>query len=125
MATSLRKNVVLHCNDYALAMESVQVTKTGTMDNGSALVADGTEAAEADVASVVGFIDDPQFEAFAAVGETHLVNVVKRQAIVNGTAVKYSDVAELDSTQLAALQAVVDAKGIKLQTAVVDTSRLQ
>lgn len=125
MATSLRKNVVLHCNDYALAMESVQVTKTATMDNGSALVAAGTEAAEADVASVVGFIDDPQFAEFAEVGKTHLVNVVKRLAIVNGTAVKYSDVAELDAAQLATLQAAVEDKSIKLQTAVVDTSRLQ
>lgn len=126
MAISYRKKVTLHCADPKLSMESVLVTVTATMTHGSALVAAGTEATKADVADVVGFIDDQQFGEFKpAVGTTALVNVVKRNAIVNSDALVYSDDQNgLSALEVAALAAAVEGKNLLIQSAVTDFSRL-
>jgi hypothetical protein len=121
MATSERKNAVLHCADVPLSYESVQVTVTATMGNGSLLLADNTEGAAADAATVVSIIDDPKFdEGFYAVGDTILVPVGKRNLIASSDVIKFSDAAYGAET----LTALV-AAGVKLQSSTVDFSRLQ
>ena len=70
--------------------ETLSVTKTATMTNGSALVAAGTEAAIASVALVTQVIDDPAVELLAT-GETGLVSVAVRGCIFNTAAINYSD----------------------------------
>ena len=70
--------------------ETVQVTKTATMANGSALVAANTEAAIANVALVAKVIDDPAIDAVAT-GDTALVSVAVRGNIFNVAAINYSD----------------------------------
>ena len=70
--------------------ETLSVTKTATMANGSALVAAGTEAALADVALVTQVIDDPAIDAVAD-GDTALVSVAVRGCIFNTDAINYSD----------------------------------
>jgi len=121
MATSERKNAVLHCADVPLSYTSVLVTVTDTMGNGSLLVAAGTEAAIADSATATGIIDDPKFdEGFYKVGDQLLVPVAQRNLIANADVIKFSDGAYTNE----ALTALVVA-GVKLQTATVDFSRLQ
>ena len=70
--------------------ETLSVTKTATMFNGSALVAAGTEAAIASVALVTQIIDDPSVELLET-GETGLVAVAVRGNIFNTAAINYSD----------------------------------
>lgn len=121
MAESYRKKVTLHVADAPLSMESVLVTPTATMTHGSALKADGTEALAAEAANVVGFIDDIQFGEFNGDNTaTVLVNVVKRNAIINEDAIKYSDAA-----WDAAGTAAVEARGLLVQAAATDFSLKQ
>jgi hypothetical protein len=70
--------------------ETLTVTKTATMFNGSALVAAGTEAAIANVALVTQVIDDPAID-IVATGDTALVAVAVRGCIFNTAAINYSD----------------------------------
>ncbi len=70
--------------------ETVTVTKTATMANGSALVAANTEAAIANVALVAKVIDDPSID-LVATGSTALVSVAVRGNIFNTAAISYSD----------------------------------
>ena len=70
--------------------ETLSVTKTATMANGSALVAAGTEAAIASVALVTQVIDDPAVELLED-GATGLVSVAVRGNIFNTAAINYSD----------------------------------
>lgn len=121
MATSQRNKAVLACQDPARAYESVLVTVTDTMKNGSLLVAAGTEAAIADAADVVGVIDDLKFdEGFYTTGDVILVPVAKRDSILNGSVLTFSD-GERTNEALP----LIAAAGNTIQTAVVDFSRLQ
>mgnify|MGYP000182354736 CR=1 FL=1 len=120
MATSHRQPVVLNTLSAAMggnmSYESVLVTVTATMQNGSLLVAANTEAAAADAATVTGIIDFPQFEVGDyAVGDVILVPVVRRDAIVNLNALHFSDGAYTNE----GLTALAGA-GIRLQD--VETS---
>lgn len=74
--------------------ETVEVTKTATMKNGSALVAANTEAAIASVATVAKVIDDPAIDNVAE-GESVLVSAAVRGCIFNTAAVKFSDAGAL------------------------------
>lgn len=121
MATSYRKQAVLHCADPKLSKESVRVTVTATMGNGSLLKADGTEGAVADAATVVGVIDDPKFdEGFYSTGDVILVPVLKRSGVANGKVIKFSDAA-YGGEALTALNAAL----VVVQDAETDFSRLQ
>ena len=121
MATSYRKIAVLHCADVPLAYESALVTVTATMGNGSLLLADNTEGAVADAATVVSVIDDPKFdEGFYSVGDVLLVPIAKRNFIANSDVIKFSDAAYGSETLTA-----LSAAGVKLQSATVDFSLLQ
>lgn len=115
MATSYRKQAVLagvqtELGGNAFTHDSVLVTVTDTMKNGSLLVGD-TEAALADVADVDGIIDDPAFDdGLYTVGDVILVSVGKRSLIANTAVLAFTDgtVAD-DVTDLTTLTALVDA----------------
>ena len=82
--------------------ESLEVVKTATMEHGSLLIAAGTEAALADVATVTMIIDDPQMD-FVAVGDTVLTSVAVRECTVDESECKFSDAGVLDGTAATAL----------------------
>ncbi len=87
--------------------DSVLVTVTETMTQGSLLKADGTEAALADAADVVGAIDDLTFRRHRdelKAGDEVLAAVAKRGLTLNTTALKYTDGA-IDAAGKAALAA--------------------
>ena len=87
--------------------DSVLVTVTATMQQGSLLVADGTEAATADAANVVGAIDDLTFRRHRdelAVGDQVLASVAKRGLTLNETVLKYTD-GDIDAAGKTALAA--------------------
>lgn len=96
MATSYRKQAVLREDSVESpqnSYESVLVTVTASMGNGSLLAGD-TEVAAAGAATADGVINDPKFdEGFYKEGEQHLVPVCKRSAVVNGKVIKFSDAA--------------------------------
>lgn len=74
--------------------DSVLVTVTATMKQGSLLLADGTEAALLDAANVVGAIDDLTFRRHLdelEVGDQVLASVAKRGLIFNESALSYTD----------------------------------
>jgi hypothetical protein len=95
MANSNFKQVVA---DYAqgayatkgLTHDTVLVTKTATMENGSILKADGTEAAIADAAAATHIIDTSLIDV-AAVGDVVAVSAVAKDAIVRKASLKFSD----------------------------------
>lgn len=116
MATSERKQAVLanvgtQVSGNAYTHESVEVTKTATMTNGSLLLATNLEAAVADAATVTGIIDYPQID-LAETGDVVLVSVAKRSVIANTDVINFSD-AVYDGESLTALE----AKGVVLQSA--------
>lgn len=116
MATSDRKQVVLaelqtELGGSAYTKETVEITMTSTMANGSLLLADNTEAAAADAATVAGVVDAPELELYEE-GDVVVVSVVKRGVILNKDALTFSDAAYGSET----LTALVD-KGIVLQSA--------
>ena len=103
--------------------DSVEVTVTSSMTQGSLLKADGTEAAIADAADVVGAIDDLEFlrkvrsgDGQVASGSQVTVAVVKRAAILNDKGVKYSGGELIDTAGKAAL-----GKDIKFTSIADDT----
>ena len=122
MATSYRKKAVLREDSVESpqnSYESVAVTITATMGNGSLLAGD-TEIAVAAAATADGVLNDPKFdEGFYAdkVGEVYLVPVCKRSAIVNGKVIKYTDAA-YGGEALTALE----AKLVRVQDAETDFS---
>ncbi|AHK11519.1 hypothetical protein S140_112 [Shewanella sp. phage 1/40] len=123
MATSYRQPVVLNTLSAAMggnmSYESVLVTVTATMQDGSMLIAAGTEAAAADAATVTGIIDFPQFEVGDyQVGDVILVPVVIRDAVVNMGALHFSDAAY--GTE--ALTALATA-GVRLQSVTTSFTR--
>lgn len=74
--------------------DTVDVTWTATMKNGSMLVAAGTEAAVLDAANVVGVIDDHTVRDLASnleVGDTLSVSVAKRGCTFNDDKVVFSN----------------------------------
>jgi hypothetical protein len=86
--------------------DTVQVTWTATMKNGSLLVADGTEAAAADAADVVGVIDDLTARNLAGeleVDDVLEVAVAKRGCVFNEDKVVFTDGA-INATAKAALE---------------------
>lgn len=117
MATSYRKQAILagvqtELGGNAFTHESVEVTVTATMGNGSFLVG-ATEAAIADVATVDGILDDERFDSdFFEVGDVVLTRVAKRSVIANSDVVKFSDAA-FGGEALA----ILDAKDVIFQSA--------
>ncbi|CAH9011336.1 putative decoration protein [Vibrio phage 249E41-1] len=96
-------------NSFGMAHDSVTVTVTDTMKQGSLLKADGTEAATADAANVVGAIDDLEFlrklrggDGAVATGDEVTVAVAKRGVMFNEAVLTYSDGA-IDAAGKAAL----------------------
>lgn len=100
MAESYRKQAILDTvetlvsgNGYS--HETVELTVTATMENGSMLV-DDVEAAVANAGAVNGIIDDPKFdEGFPdyAVGQVIPVRVAKGHCVANTKVIKFSDAA--------------------------------
>lgn len=123
MATSHRKQAILagvgtEISGNAYTHESVTLTVTATMGNGSLLLENNTEAAKAASADVVSIVDDPKFDdGFYKVGETVFTRVAKRSVIANKDVIKFSDGAYADEalTEL-------EAKGVILQAASTDFS---
>lgn len=72
--------------------ETVAVTVTATMKNGSLLLANGTEAAKAAAATVVGYIDSTAFNGKDyQVGDIAVVDVAKRNVKADSTYLTFSD----------------------------------
>jgi hypothetical protein len=85
--------------------ETLTVTKTATMTNGSLLIADGTEAAAAAAATVAFVIDDRQVDELAT-GDSFEVSVAKFGCVFNSGELTFSDVAFDPATHtLTALEA--------------------
>lgn len=87
--------------------DSVEVTVTDTMQQGSLLDSDGLEVATADAANVAGAIDDLMFRRHADDLETDdvlTVAVAKRGLILNTSALVYTD-GDIDTAGQTALAA--------------------
>lgn len=91
-----------------MAFDTVVVTKTATMGNGSILKADGTEAAIADAATATHIVDFPALD-LADVGDVVAVSALSGYGIVHKANIKFSDGAYTNE----ALTALV-AAGVKL-----------
>lgn len=107
MSSSLRKQAILSgvttaTGGNAYTHESIQVTVTATMANGSLMLATGLEAAEADAATVVGILDAPELEG-TSVGDVIFTRLAKRNVIANTPVLKYSDVSTVTTSALTAL----------------------
>lgn len=90
--------------------DSVEVTVTATMTQGSLLKADGSEATKAEAANVVGAIDDLEFlnklrsaAHTVPAGSKVLVSVAKRGCILNDKVLQYKDGSKIDDAGKAAL----------------------
>ena len=119
MATSARKQAILaglqtEIGGNAYTHETVEITMTATMANGSFLKADNTEAAIADIAIVAGVLEAPEIELYAD-GDVFVTRVAKRNVIANSDVVQYSDAA-FGGEALA----ILDAKGVIFQSAEAD-----
>lgn len=120
MATSYRKQAILagvqtEFGGNAYTHESVEVTVTATMKNGSLLAGD-TEVAIAAAATADAIIDDPRFDdGFFEVGDTAFTRVAKRNVIANKDVLTFSDGAYTSETLTA-----LDAAGVILQSADTD-----
>lgn len=124
MATSYRKQAILanvqtEIGGNSYTHESVEVTVTATMGNGSLLLANNTEGAVAAAATVEKIIDDPKFDdGFYTVGDTAFIRVATNNVIANSDVIKFSDAAYGSETLTALL-----AAGVKLQSAETDFTR--
>lgn len=100
--------VVDSVKDLGFVHDTVEVTYTATMKQGSIVDADGVELATADAANAVGVINDEFIKNWAAteasVGDTLKVSVAKRGAIFNESALVFTDGA-IDDAGKAALAA--------------------
>ena len=110
MATNYRPQVTLNNIDskiptFDLSHDSVLVTWTATMSDGSLLIAANTEAAEAAAATVTKVIDDPQAVVGNTVGDTVLVNVAVQGNVFHTEALSYSDTDTVAPAALTALAA--------------------
>ncbi len=118
----LEEQVVLGAvhSDSGFTHDTVEVTYAATLKQGSLIKADGTEAAIADAADVVGAVDDLTIRRHSdelTVGDTVAISVAKRGLILNRSVLKYSDGA-IDAAGEAALSA---AGNNKISNVVVDT----
>lgn len=110
--------VVLNKFDsFGMTHDSVTVTVTDTMKQGSLLKADGTEAATADAALVVGVVDDLEFlrklrggDGQVATGSDVTIAVAKRGVMFNEAALAYTDGA-IDAAGKAALSVFINKFG--------------
>ncbi len=108
-------------SDVGYTHDSILVTLTATMKQGSILGADGTELAVAAAADAVAVIDDLTIRGHLAeyeVGDQLLVSVAKRGLILNEDVCVFSDAA-IDATGKAALEA---SGNNKFSKPVVDTT---
>ncbi|AUR86330.1 hypothetical protein NVP1084O_123 [Vibrio phage 1.084.O._10N.261.49.F5] len=103
---------------FGMTHDSVTVTVTDTMKQGSILNAAGTEVAKADAATSVGVIDDLEFlrklrggDGQVVTGDSVTVAVAKRGVMFNEAAVAYSDGA-LDAAGKTALSAGMNKFGV-------------
>lgn len=111
MAITTRKQVILdqftgESTTNALTHISMEVEKTATMQHGSLLKADGTEATEAEAADVEYILNEPLIGR-TLVGEKEFCSLASRMVLVNTDALTYSDKAlpvggEADLTKLIA-----------------------
>jgi len=95
MADSNFKQVVVNYvpsvyGGQEMSHDTVVVTKTATMENGSILKADGTEAAIADAATATHIINDTSFDVKEE-GDVVAVAAVKALAQVKKANIKFSD----------------------------------
>ena len=116
MTTSHRQQAVLNgVSPQAYTHDTVLVTVTGTMKNGSLLKADFTEAEVADAATALYIIDDPQMsEGLYGVGEKTLVAVAANNVIANDQVVCFSDETPVADTTTSTALIV---KGVKFASA--------
>ena len=119
MATSERKQAILaglqsELGGNAYTHETAEITMTATMANGSFLLADNTEAAIAEVATVAGILDAPEIEQYVD-GDVFVARVAKRNVIANYDVVQFSD-----SAFGGEALAILDAKGVIYQSATAD-----
>lgn len=116
MTTSARKQAILDnvstkVGGNAYTHETAEITVTATMANGSFLLANNTEAAVLDVATVAGILDAPELELYTT-GDVFVTRVAKRNVIANYDVVQFSDAAFAGQAL-----AILDAKGVIYQTA--------
>lgn len=108
--------------DTSYTHDSVAVTVTATMKQGSILNAAGVEIAAAGFATAAGVIDDLTFRRHAdtlTVGDVVLASIAKRGLILNESAITYSDAA-IDAAGKAALVAA----GLNKFAAVADDAAI-
>lgn len=91
-----------------MAFDTVVVTKTATMGNGSILKDDGTEAAIADAAVATHIVDQPSLD-LAEVGDVVAVSALSGFGKVTKAHIKFSDGAYTNETLTA-----LAAAGVKL-----------
>ena len=110
MATSTRAQAILasvktEFDSNAYTHETVAVTKTATMVNGSLLVG-ALETAIAAQATANGILDFPQIENYA-VGAVMPATVAKRSVVANTSVIKNSDGAATPASLTALIAAGV------------------
>lgn len=108
------------CDEIGYTHDSVEVTVTSTMKQGSLLNAAGVEVATADAATVAGAIDDLNFRRHAdelEAGDTILIAVAKRGLILNTSALVYTD-GDIDTAGKTAFA----ASGMNKFSAVADST---
>ena len=104
MAISNQAQVVLDTMYTGHTADTVSVTWTATMRQGSMLVAANTEAAIADVATVTKVINDPvEMAKDHTVGDTVLLNVAVRGNVFKTSELKFSDAGAAVPASLALL----------------------
>lgn len=95
---------------FGISHDSVEVTVTATMKQGSLVTAAGVEVATAGFATVAGVIDDLMFRRHRdelAVDDVITVAVAKRGLILNDSVLVYTDGA-IDANGKAALAAYMN-----------------
>lgn len=91
MPQILRKKILARELDQAFSNTQLEVTWTATMQNGSLLKADFTEAAAADIAGVVFVVNDYQYGDNGMI-EPEVGDVVQVNAVTFGAKVYAKDV---------------------------------
>ena len=104
-------------SDIGHAFREVTLTKTATLQFGSVIAADGTEATNAAAADTIFVWTDEAAFGFEniPVGQTFKAVVAKRDVTLNRDLVFYSNGNAIDDAGVAAL----DAKGLKLTNKVL------
>ena len=118
----LEEQVVLGSvhSDSGFTHDTLEVTYSATLKQGSLLKADGSEAATADATDVIGAVDDLTIRRHSddlEVGDTLKISVARRGLVLNRSVLKYSDGA-INAAGEAALSA---AGNNKIGDVVVDS----